>query len=95
MGYDNPNYEQTSWSENEGRLQSFREEAVQRRRAEEEMLKRMMDLQREKADRDHLIRELADELERLVEVAPSGTDVKPALRLHNRAQDLVGWEDDE
>jgi predicted AlkP superfamily phosphohydrolase/phosphomutase len=55
---------------------------------------RLMDLQRAVADRDHLIRELADELERLVEVAPSGTDVKPALRLYNRAQDLVGWEDD-
>jgi hypothetical protein len=53
------------------------------------------DLQRAVYDRDHLIRELADELERLVEVAPSGTDVKPALRLYNRAQDLVGWKDDE
>jgi hypothetical protein len=63
--------------------------------AREQMLQRMMDLQRDKADRDHLIRELAKQLERMVEVAPSGTDVKPALRLYNRAQDLVGWKDDE
>jgi negative regulator of sigma E activity len=91
---NNPNYEQAYWREQENRLQAFQEEAMQRREVEQQMLQRMMDLQRAVADRDHLIRELADELERLVETAPSGTDVKPALRLHNRAQDLVGWEDD-
>lgn len=42
------------------------------------------------ARRDDLIRQMATALTELMEMSPRGTDVKPASRLVNRAEELVG-----
>lgn len=42
------------------------------------------------ARRDYLISQLSEQLEAWVKIVPSGTDVKPALRLVNEAEELSG-----